>query len=160
MYTKLIVLSLSAWFFLSVFIDFIVVPGAFKIVGDIFKAGNLGITVFTAFNKFEVLFGAILVFSYFKAPDVKYRKVKNVIVKIVTSIAIYYYWYLSTKIADLTKVLIAGGEQKLVAVAQKDHNFYHNLYVKLDAVKILLLFVLIFLEFLPYMKRFKKEVPA
>lgn len=154
MYSKLVMLSLSAWFFLSSFVDFIVIPGAFRVVGDILKAGTLGISVFSTLNKIEVLLGAVLVFSLFKGTKFSYKKVQMFLSKVLFSIAVFYYYYLSPKIELLTEKLFATGlDEAAKALVNKDHQFYHSLYVKLDAVKIILLLVLLVLQFVNNKKK-------
>lgn len=148
MYSKLVMLSLSAWFFLSSFVDFIVIPGAFRVIGDVFKAGTLGISVFSTLNKIEVLLGATLVFSLLKSYDLAYKKVQMLISKVLFSIAVFFYYYLTPKIQVLTEKLTAAGvDETAKAVVNQDHQFNHSLYVKLDVVKIILLLVLLVLQF-------------
>ena len=56
---------IAAWLFLTVFVDFFVIPTAFRQLGDIFIAGELGIRVFSALNVFEIIFSVIfLVYSF------------------------------------------------------------------------------------------------
>lgn len=158
MYSKLVVLSLSAWLFLSIFIDMFVIPGAFKIVGDVFKAGTLGIAVFSSLNKFEVFFGVALVFGLVrgKKEGFKWHTVQDILAKILTTLAVAYYYYLSPKISILTDKLISfkGNAQDAAYVAiNTDHQFYHNLYVKLDVFKIIILLFLLVLQFMPVEKK-------
>lgn len=158
MYSKLVVLSLSAWLFLSIFIDMFVIPGAFKIIGDVFKAGTLGIAVFSSLNKFEVFFGVALVFGIVRGrkEGFKWHMLQDILAKALTTLAVVYYYYLAPKITTLTEKLVSfkGNAKEAAYIAiNTDHQFFHNLYVKLDVVKIIILLFLLVLQFMPVKKK-------
>lgn len=159
MYLKLIMMCLSAWFFTTLLVDIFVIPSAFRIIGDVFKAGTLGITVFGALNKFEVLWGTLLVFSMLKENALKWKKVQQFLAQAIFAIAAFYYWYLTPKITELTQQLIATQNDATNELIKLDHNFYHHLYVKLDMAKLVILLVLIILQILPHIKSKKMEHP-
>jgi len=59
---KTLLTFLSLWLGMTFAVDFVAIPQAFKNIPDSEIAGNLGIQVFSIFNKAEVIFGIIILF--------------------------------------------------------------------------------------------------
>ncbi len=141
---KLTISLLVTWFVLTVFVDFFLIPSAFRQLADIFIAGELGITIFSKLNTFEIIFAVVLlglsIFSYIKNPN-NIKKINIIIFIFLTSIASIYFFYLTSKIAHLTEIWknsIVISEAAIETV-KSEHNFYHNLYIKIDTIKLVLL---------------------
>lgn len=143
---KTYLVVLGAWLFLTAFVDFFVIPTAFRQLNDIFIAGELGLRVFGALNLFEISFSAfLLIYSILLIKDKPSKKSYLIVFINILLIAIscFYFFYLTEKIAvltDLWKTSIAMTEQALVIV-KKEHNFYHSLYIRTDSVKLILIFI-------------------
>ncbi|MDA9793140.1 hypothetical protein N9B72_01020 [Bacteriovoracaceae bacterium] len=83
MYSKLVMLSLGAWFFLSAFIDISVIP----------QVGSTGGMIYSSFNKLEVLLGTVLIFGLFKSDDLRWRGFQQFSAKIIFTIVGGFYWF-------------------------------------------------------------------
>lgn len=142
--------TLAIWLGLSLFTDFIVIRTAFEITGDFFKAGDLGLLLFGKLNNFEVVFGSFVFIEVILNPH-KSKLINFSVLILVLSllgIALFYFSYLTPKIATLTElwkevdrlgVLGLGG----IPDVQSEHQFYHRLYIGLDSLKMMTLAILL-----------------
>ena len=136
---------ISSWLAWTSLVDFFVIRTVFGIVDNFFQAGELGIAVFAKLNHLEIITSSALmaVLGY------QLRKNKNalplfVMALVVWPIPIFYFSYLTPKIMELTALWKQADLMGITAVAgipdiQQEHQFYHNLYIGIDAVKLLLL---------------------
>ena len=129
--------SISAWFFSTVVVDFVAIPSVFRILDDPATAGLIGIKVFSTFNILEVIIAITgLVGAYFL------RHKGLLVLSILTiSIAFLYYFYLTPSIISASEVIRSFNELNSQVVEEKTREmaFFHELYVKMDSIKLLLL---------------------
>jgi hypothetical protein len=127
-------------------VDFFVVPAVFQNVAQIFEAGKLGVVLFNRLNMLEFpLASALLVFiilSFKRFSSLKWLIPVSIV---LVAIAGIYLFSLTPKLtlltatweyADKMGTLGLGGED-----VQQLHQTYHNAYIALDTVKLVLLIV-------------------
>ncbi len=139
---KLIAHSLSAflffWLGFSLFIDLVGVRLIFTQIEDVMMAGKLGGSFFYRFNQIESVLGLLIILGLFVK---KSSKIALGCAILATLIALSYLFHISPEI--LRNSELYGGV--LSGVIQDDKNygdifyFYHELYIKLDIVKIVLI---------------------
>jgi ABC-type transport system involved in cytochrome c biogenesis permease subunit len=135
---------ISAWLFLTVFVDFVIVPKAFGQLGDIFIASEFSHRIFSSLNLLEVVFGILLfLYSFILLKNKPNKKtfLKIFINVLLISISALYYFFLTDKIAELTemwKTSIVLTENALITV-KEEHSFYQNFYSNIDFFKISIL---------------------
>lgn len=141
-----VIAILAIWLGLTLFIDFVAVPLLFRNLGDFFRAGDLGIMVFTQFNSYELVMGGVLLglLGIVQNPPPFKRSLSLVLVIILCGITLYYSFYLTPKIQELTTLWKTADAQGVAGLAgitdlQQEHQFFHRLYVGIDTLKILLL---------------------
>ena len=150
MLTRISLVLIGAWLALTLFTDFVVIRTAFAITGDFFKAGDIGIALFTKMNSFEVICGSFLIVAALKdAPASRVKRNSGLILSLLLlGIALTYFAYLTPKITTLTEIwkeaeaLGVMSHQGILDV-QGEHQFYHRLYIGLDSLKILALSILL-----------------
>ncbi|MFZ4714179.1 MAG: hypothetical protein ACOYL6_10720 [Bacteriovoracaceae bacterium] len=157
MKTKFLIVFISAWLFMTLTVDMLVLPQAFKVIGDIWLAGSLGIELFRHFNPLEILFSVILLVLL--SWQEKKLNWKFFFPLILFFIALLYQFYLTPQIATATRVILSlqGQSGQALAMAQLDHHFYHTSYIRLDGVKLLCLFIFLGIIMKPTNKMLKKE---
>lgn len=136
----LFLISVTAWWFGTVLIDFFIVPSVFRIIENFFNAGHLGIHVFSAFNKIELVLASLLVIVCLQT-----RKKILIFSSLILFILIMtYFSYLTPKITELT-VLWEKSENIILNGRdyQQEHQYFHKIYVGLDSVKLLILSALL-----------------
>lgn len=156
---NILILSLSLiWLAMSSLINFVIIPSVFSIVNDFFLAGNLGVTVFTKFNRFEFLFAntlLILSLVHFKRTQRSYFPLLLSLVLILISGT--YLFYLTPKLTQLTTAWEYAQTMGTIGSAESDlqsmHMMYHRTYIAMDTVKLLLLTLLTTLMALPLFKK-------
>ena len=124
------------WLVTTVFIDFVAVPAVFTTVTSRDDAASLGIKIFTKYNFIEIgVCLALIILS-------RYRTRKFFI--LMLAIPLFYSFHLSPSIDKYNnlKANLIDEDPKMESV-QRELDYYHNFYVRLDSVKILLL-ILIF----------------
>ncbi|GEM_PF-1321200 len=136
-----LIVSFSIWWGCTVLTDFFIVPTIFKTIPDFFMAGGLGLKVFTKLNYLEVI---LAVFSLTLSLIPRREKVLMALSFLLLGISSTYIFYLTPKIQTLTlwwQEAESLGLTSLHGVAdiQQDHQFFHRLYVWIDAVKLILL---------------------
>ena len=135
---------LGAWFVATIFIDFFAVMAVFKNVSSIFEAGQVGMYVFTSFNKFEFIFSIILVALSFLYghPCKKINWTGKTISIILFLLAGYYLFFLSPTISALTIQMHEVGIGNVgYETLEQTHQVFHKRYISLDSIKLLLLVV-------------------
>lgn len=143
-FKHLVIGILTAWFFLTVFVDIFTVPTVFRTIGDINVAGQVGIKVFTAMNRFELIFAVITLigaFSFYKLN----KSFKWLIFSAIMFVwSLVYNLFLTPKITNTTyQIHQTAVDDPMYAVLQATHAQYHNLYRYFDTSK--LIFLLIFI---------------
>jgi hypothetical protein len=146
MLAKITLSVLSIWFALTAFIDLYLIPTVFRYLNDIFLAGRLGLKLFTFFNYFEMLFALVLMLTLVLSNSLNWKRLQLALSGALLAIASLYTFYLSTKIDKLTDVMMSAQGEALKLV-QADHNFFHNLYVRTDIIKLVILLVLLIMAF-------------
>ena len=156
---KILILCLSLiWLSLSSLVNFVVIPSVFSVVNDFFSAGNLGVTVFTKFNRSEFLFAsALVVLTLFD-----FKRTRSGLIPVLVSLLLLlisgsYLFYLTPKLSQLTTAWEYAQTMGTIGQAESDlqslHMMYHRTYIVMDAVKLLLLLVLAVLMALPLFKK-------
>ena len=139
-----IVLTTLWWGWTSL-VDFIVVRTVFGMIDNFFQAGELGIALFSKLNNLEIVVSTVLILILGLHSKMTRKSLPLLALAIIAwSIPIIYYAYLTPKILELTALWKQADLMGLTAVAgipdiQQEHHFYHNLYIGLDAFKLLLL---------------------
>lgn len=156
---KILILCLSLiWLSLSSLVNFVVIPSVFSVVNDFFSAGNLGVTVFTKFNRFEFLFAsALVVLTLFD-----FKRTRNGLIAVLVSLLLLlisgsYLFYLTPKLSQLTTAWEYAQTMGTIGSAESDlqslHMMYHRTYIVMDTVKLLLLLALAILMALPLFRK-------
>ena len=138
--------NLGAWLVATIFIDFFAVMAVFKNVSNIFEAGTVGMYVFSSFNKFEIFFGVSLLTVSFMNPlsNKKIKQLMIILSLILLTIALYYNFFLSPKISELTiQMHEIGLGNEGYDLTENSHQIFHKRYVSLDSLKLLLLLILL-----------------
>ena len=139
---KIAIIFSSLWLVLTCFIDFMAVPTLFRNITDVYEAGIVGIKIFTFFNYLEVIIGAYLVYYSMVHLKLKLYIILSFLCFIIVSL---YCYLLSPMISQLTSELISLVEndpKDLFGSVQVRHDFYHNLYIRLDSLKLFLITVI------------------
>lgn len=141
--TLALILSV-AWLAWTVLVDFFVVPAVFQNVAQFFEAGKLGVVLFNRLNMLEFpLATALLIFVSLTFKRFSSLKWLIPVSVVLLGIAGIYLFSLTPKLTALTSAweyadkmgtLGAGGED-----VQQLHQTYHNAYIALDTVKLVLL---------------------
>lgn len=141
------------WWGWTLLVDIFVVPTVFRTVDNFFQAGELGIQVFSKLNNLEVIVSSFIV-AILALHSLKYKRVLSLLIvsSLLWIIAMTYFTYLTPKIIELTDLWRKTEEIGLTGVkgipdVQQAHQFYHNLYIKIDVLKLVLLSTLLGLGF-------------
>lgn len=147
-YSLFLVLA-SAWWAWTFLVDIFIIPTVFRSIDNFFQAGDLGIAVFSKLNTLEVLVSSVLLgMLAWQTKKNKKTTVLLVTSVIVWAIALTYFFYLTPKLITLTDLWKQMDLMGLTSAAeipdiQQEHQFYHNLYIRLDMLKLFLLSFLI-----------------
>ncbi len=141
---KIYFIGLGIWLGITVFVDFVAVPTLFSNVSSRYEAGRVGMILFTTFNKIEVTLSLLLLgFAFLFWERVLWKKTVFGLLGLLVILAMSYTFYLSPKIVELTeKMQTVVPESRAYQLWDKDHQFFHRTYIKLDSLKLLLLLVL------------------
>lgn len=148
---SILIAVLTSWLALTCVIDFLVIPEVFAKVENFFKAGLLGASLFQKLNCVEVFFAIILlVLTGLDIKKSSRRRIHFLFSLILSSIAFFYAFFLTNKITSLTKTWIYLDSinkhgNKYIPDIQQAHQFYHELYIGIDSIKIVLLLITLFL---------------
>jgi hypothetical protein len=143
---------ISIWWGWTILTDFFVVPTVFKTINDFFNAGELGVTLFGKLNSLEAIVGVGLVaLNIVGLKQKKISKWSFLLSGLCFLIVSFYFFYLTPKLSYLSVLwqkAEATGTQAISGIVdiQQEHQFYHQLYIKLDSVKLLMLSSLLFLN--------------
>lgn len=137
---ELVLPVIFAWFFMSVLVDIITIPTVFRNSSSITDAGKIGMTVFSRFNVFEILFAFVVFFGAY----VKWQSLKNkkwmLFAAPLLVMSFLYKFYMTPMITNTTfEIHRTNVADPMYATLQEKHAFYHNSYRKLEYVKLLLL---------------------
>ena len=145
---SLILILISVWLGWTVIVDFFVVPTVFRTIDDFFKAGELGMSLFSQLNKLELLVSSlIIVLSVMQVRRNPASKPLIFFAFTSWAIVMFYFSFLTPKIISLTELWMASDSETMKMGSglkmdiQQEHQFYHELYRKLDAFKLILLTV-------------------
>lgn len=142
---SIFLITASLWWGGTILVDMVVVPTIFAKIDQFFQAGDLGIALFSKFNNLEIIFSSILLGLFsFKMVKSKKPLMLFCLSLLLWLIAMAYFTYLTPKIITLTELWKKADLMGLTALAgipdiQQEHQFYHNLYIGTDVVKLILL---------------------
>lgn len=129
-----------AWLVFTLFVDILAVPTVFRNVSSIVEAGKVGMTIFTAFNRIELVFAVIFLVYALN----RYKKVRTTFLLILSTVLLFwsisYNIYFTPKIiyfAEMVHTLPAG--DPMIGIYKNQHMFYHTIYRYLDTAKIIYL---------------------
>ena len=142
---SLFLILVSLWWGWTVLVDFFIIPTVFKTIDQFFQAGDLGAAVFSKLNGLELILGSALV-GLFSFQVTKNKKAITMLVlsTLVWVIAMTYFTFLTPKLAELSELWKKTDLMGITGVAgipdiQQAHQFYHNLYIGIDFIKLILL---------------------
>lgn len=139
---ELVLPLILAWFFMTVLVDIVTIPTVFRNSSNIVDAGKIGMKVFGTFNRFEIIFGLIVVAgSYFNLCLNCSGKWLYFAVPL-SILSFIYTFYMTPMITNTTfEIHQTAVSSPLYAELQSKHAQYHNLYRTLDSSKLLVLLV-------------------
>lgn len=133
---------LVCWFLMSLFVDIIAVPTVFRNVTSVEQAGKVGMTIFSALNRFEILFALIFILGSWKMFNKHGKKAIIVLSLILFVWSLSYNLFFTPQIIFYTKMIHSHApNDPLMAEFQVQHSFYHHLYRYLDTAKLLMLLI-------------------
>lgn len=147
-YSSFLVL-VSLWWGWTVLVDMFIIRTVFSVIENFFQAGDLGVAVFSKLNNLELIVstGIVTLLSY------QVSKNKNALKLLVLSlgawvISLVYFSFLTPRLTEMTnlwKKADALGVSGLNGIAdiQQAHQFYHNLYIATDVIKLVLLTIIL-----------------
>jgi hypothetical protein len=147
----LFLVLVSLWWGWTVLVDIFIVPTVFRQIDDFFKAGDLGIAVFSRLNNLELIVSSVLVGILAYQCKINKNAWKLLALSLVSwIIAVTYFAYLTPKLIELTALWKQTDLMGLTSVAgipdiQQEHQYFHNLYIALDSVKLGLLTIMLIL---------------
>ena len=151
---KVVLFLMTSWFSTTCLIDFVALPTVFKMSSNIHEAGTIGMRLFSLYNRFELMVAAVVLSISFRYLMPQWcGKITLALSSGLFLVAALYFFYLTPKITDLTnnmkvsfKIDPKGENFMLLA---KEHGIYHHAYIKIDALKLVLLLVAQSLFFIP-----------
>jgi hypothetical protein len=150
----LFIVLVSLWWGWTVLVDMFIVPAVFGHIDEFFKAGELGITVFSQLNSLEIIVSSVLVGILAFQCRLNKNAWKLLGPGLICwIIAVTYFAYLTPKITELTALWKQADLMGLTSVAgipdiQQEHQYFHDLYVSIDTVKLGLLTIMLILGIL------------
>jgi len=145
---------LFTWLIATIFIDIIAVPNVFRNVSSVSEAGKVGLSVFSNFNKFELIFGIFLSLGIFFQKN-SFKYFTWILMSFFMFWPVLYIFKMTPAISEaavLMNSVLKTDPQYLNY--KENHAYYHNLYKTLDTIKILVLFLtLIFVSILNFKER-------
>jgi hypothetical protein len=148
LYSVLILALTSTWFGWTVLVDFFIVPTVFTEIDDFFKAGALGISVFSKLNNLELIAASFIMGLAVMNFDLKRSSILSLATAILLGItSLFMFSFLTPKIIYLTELWKTADMMGLVGLSgiadlQQEHQFYHRIYIGVDTLKMLLLIYL------------------
>jgi hypothetical protein len=136
-----------SWFFMTLFVDILAVPTVFKNVSSVEEAGKVGMTIFTAFNRIEFILAFSLLLMSFYFFKINKKSIYLIIPLFLFLWSISYNLYFTPQIIYFTKMIHSHhSSDPQMAFFQQQHTFYHQLYKKLDSIKLLMLFIFLIIS--------------
>lgn len=131
---------LSIWWAWTVLVDMVIVRTVFATVDNFFLAGELGIALFSKLNNFELVVSSAIVALL----SIKKSWKLLIVAVLLWALTMTYFCYLTPKIIYLTelwKKLDLMGINTVAGIPdiQQEHQFYHQMYITLDSIKLLTL---------------------
>lgn len=144
MYPVVALILSSIWLAWTVLVDFFVVPSVFQHIPDFFLAGGLGVIVFNKLNTLEFPLASVLFVSIVMwIRQSKQHKYLLLINFVLVGIAALYLFSLTPKLTHLTAAWEYADKMGTLGSNGQDvqqlHQSYHQTYIALDTVKLLLL---------------------
>jgi hypothetical protein len=139
----------SIWWGWTLLIDMFVIRILFSKIDDIFLAGNIGMELFSKLNQLEMIISTALLVIIFFQVRVNRRLLKEFFLTLTTwIISVIYFSYLTPKLIFLTELwkkndLIGIYSAPVIPYIQQAHQYYHNLYIGIDSLKLITLTVMI-----------------
>jgi hypothetical protein len=139
----------SIWWGWTLLIDMFVIRILFSKIDDIFLAGNIGMELFSKLNQLEMIISTALLVIIFFQVRVNRRLLKEFFLTLTTwIISVIYFSYLTPKLIFLTELwkkndLIGIYSAPGIPDIQQAHQYYHNLYIGIDSLKLITLTVMI-----------------
>lgn len=135
---------LSIWWAWTVLVDMVIVRTVFATVDNFFLAGELGIALFSKLNNFELVVSSAIVALL----SIKKSWKLLIVAVLLWALSMTYFCYLTPKIIYLTelwKKLDLMGINTVAGIPdiQQEHQFYHQMYITLDSIKLFTLTALI-----------------
>ena len=147
-YSSFLIL-VSKWWGWTVLMDIFIVPVVFRHVDDFFKAGEFATSLFSQINILELIISSLLLvlLSFITMKNKKMLPLFLMGIS-VFAISFTFFSYLTPKISTITGLWKQADMIGLVGIAgipdiQQEHHFFHNLYIILDVVKLLLLTIML-----------------
>lgn len=151
-YYSLILIISSIWLGWTLLIDMVVIRTIFGIINDFFTAGDLGVALFSKFNSLELISSSVIIAIL----GLNLKNNRNslfifILSIILWSIVMFYFTFLTPKLIFLTDLWKESELSNKVIPPhlpdiQQEHQYYHRLYISLDSLKSVLLFLMIFLS--------------
>jgi hypothetical protein len=149
LWPSIFLILVSMWWGWTVLVDMFIIRTVFASVSNFFEAGELGIAVFTKLNNLELIVATALVgiISFQISKNKKLIKL-FVLTMMVWIMAMSYFAFLTPKLVELTQLWKQSEQAGLIGSIsvpdiQQAHQYYHNLYIALDVVKLILLSVML-----------------
>ncbi|MBT3586663.1 MAG: DUF4149 domain-containing protein [Halobacteriovoraceae bacterium] len=147
-FKSIALIFVSSWFSMTCLIDFLAVPLLFRNVPDAEIAGKIGMKIFSTFNSLELGFGmASLILVYLMTKGrIKHRGtiITLFALALSTLISVAYIIKITPAVGEYANQMHQHVEEsKEYKSAEEIHQFYHHLYVKLDAAKLILLLIVL-----------------
>lgn len=144
----------SSWLSLSLFINFFVIRLIFSEIDQFFLAGKIGMMLFTKFNLIETILSTFIL-SLISLINLKQKCSKKILFLSLSlfSFALTYTFYLTPKLIELTELWQKADIMGVVGIRgikdiQQEHQFFHRIYIILDTVKLITLFIFLTLNFI------------
>lgn len=141
--TKFCLILISAWLAMTFTIDFMVLPKVFSVIKDVFMGGKIGSGLFSTFNLIELVFATVLIglaftSNFSKSLHQKLTRISSVILFLISSL---YQFYFTPGIINATNTILSIPETEVErrAAAFLEQQFFHQWYIRVDSLKILLL---------------------
>lgn len=132
---------MTFWLAPSVLIDFVAAPAIFRNVSSLQEAGTLGMVIFKSFNSLELVLSLIiLVISGLLIMEKKLKKLWLGFFILLVFWASFFRFYVSPTIVEInTERWELPEDSKKYESLTNSHQFYHELYVKMEGTKVILL---------------------
>lgn len=144
---------ISIWWGWTVLVDMFVVRIVFSMVDDVFQAGKIGMELFTRLNQLEIVVSsALVVITFFQVKKIKNLRIEFFLSVFIWIIPMVYFCYLTPKITYLSELWQRLDLMGIYSVhgipdIQQEHQFYHNLYIGLDTIKLITMTLMMTLAF-------------